>query len=846
MKKLLCERSINWYSLFAILCIVFLVSCSDEDDPKGNSSYTEIPIAEIIGTYQVSECLTYPNSGRQAVADESQIGNIWMIFEKAISIDCGEKVAHSYAYNTMTTTEKNMYAVSKEGDRLVVTYTSASKILTKVYLEPTTNECEDIDDIVNEILIEEITGTYEVIAYEVLTGANQPKSEGEIGNLWVIGQESVSINCGEEQTHTYANNTFTIGGSGYEVSFNEDKNLVVIFPSGNDKIKVTLKETTEKTCDNGDDGGGEEEITPPTVGKVELDKLYGYAEGTTGGEGATTANIHHFNDGKKFQTWLLAREKAKSAVPAIVWLSGTFKKDDGRAANSPWFDIKRTKNISIYGTNDFVMENIGFFLNEAENIIIRNVYIKMPKADNGADGISMQESSKVWVDHCTFESINQTKDYEDGSCDITHATKQVTVSWNRFIKTQKSCLVGHSNGATADVDITATFHHNYFEKSSSRHPRVRFGKAHVYNNFFDGVTTYGVGSAYGAKVLVEYNNFDNVHLPTDICTFPAKKSGSSWVSNLTGSVAGYLYEYNNTYTNKPSNASDPYPFTNVEYKAYNGEKLATPLTYDDFKPTYNYVVDTAEDIATIVPSATGVGKLPGYASAPIAVDNGGIAGGGDDGGDGGDDGGGDDGGETGVAIGGGWLAMNVGDAAGVNTASSDGTGITMVGKGKFESSAQTFSYVYREVTGNFEMTVRLDDYTSPTAKNQGQAGILFTPDISQSASNLLFAMSSKGGDGTYVHMYRLTAGTNGKATQTAPTGSGNVYLKIRREGNKSYASYSLDGGVTFGTEKNKEFSAALPEKLYIGFAVNSSDNSKTATAKFSDVKLNGTSLSFVD
>ena len=360
----------------------------------------------------------------------------------------------------------------------------------------------------------------------------------------------------------------------------------------------------------------------PVVGTVDPTALYGYGAQTTGGEGATAANSHHFNSGTAFRDWLKLREKNKSTTPAIVWLSGTFTAADGRDSGSPWFDIKRTSNISIYGTDSFKMQHVGFFLKEAQNIIIRNIYIVMPKADNGADGISMQESSNVWVDHCTFESANQEKDYEDGSCDITHATKNVTVSWCHYIKTQKSSLVGHSNSASEDVAITATFHHNFFDGSSSRHPRVRFGRVHVYNNFYNGCTTYGVGSAYRAMVLVEHNAFDNVHLPTDICTFPAKQSGSSWVSNLTGSVAGYLYAENNSFTNKPANSSNPYPFTNVEWKAYNGEKLATPLVYTDFKPSYSYPYDAADEVAAIVRSGAGVGKMQGFGSAPYAADNG--------------------------------------------------------------------------------------------------------------------------------------------------------------------------------------------------------------------------------
>ncbi len=366
---------------------------------------------------------------------------------------------------------------------------------------------------------------------------------------------------------------------------------------------------------------------PPTVGTVELDKVYGYGAGVTGGEGATSANILHFDNGKALQTWLLARTKSEKKgdhSPVIIWLSGTFVPTDGRDFSEahPWFDVKDVSNLSFYGTDDFVMDRIGIFCVRANNIIIRNINFRQPKANNGADAVSMQECDGVWVDHCTFTSLNQTKDYEDGSTDVTHASKNVTVSWCHYVKTQKSCLVGHSNSASADAAITATFHHNWFDQSNSRHPRVRFGKVHVYNNLYDNNATYGVGSAYGAKVLVEYNYFDGVRLPTDICTYPAKQSGSSWVSNLTGSVAGYLYATQDVYVNKPSNASDPYPFTNMAYTKYGGT-AGTALTYADFKPAYDYVVTAAEDVPTVVKDGAGYGKL-GWKDAPVAVNNGGI------------------------------------------------------------------------------------------------------------------------------------------------------------------------------------------------------------------------------
>ena len=421
------------------------------------------------------------------------------------------------------------------------------------------------------------------------------------------------------------------------LTFTVKKGAVKIYPTGNGLRFYSIRFGESGETPGPDDpdtppvpGEGDELEcpNPPTVGEVPIDQLVGYGASVTGGNAATGANILHFDNGKALQTWLLQRtkdEKKGDHSPKTIWLSGTFGPGDGRDFSEahPWFDVKDVSNLSFYGTDSFVMDRIGFFLVRANNIIIRNINFRQPKANNGADAVSIQTSDGVWVDHCTFTSLNQTKDYEDGSTDITHASKNVTVSWCRYIKTQKSCLVGHSNSASADAAITATFHHNWFDGSSSRHPRVRFGKVHVYNNLFYGCTTYGVGSAYGAKVLVEYNYFDGVHLPTDICTYPAKQSGSSWVSNLTGSVAGYLYATQDVYVNKPANASNPYPFTNVKYTVYNGTP-GSPLTYADFKPPYSYSVTAAEDVPAVVKAGAGYGKLSGFAEAPVAVNNGGI------------------------------------------------------------------------------------------------------------------------------------------------------------------------------------------------------------------------------
>ena len=59
-----------------------------------------------------------------------------------------------------------------------------------------------------------------------------------------------------------------------------------------------------------------------------------------------------------------------------------------------------------------------------------------------------------------------------------------------------------------------TYHHNWFDGTNQRHPRVRFGNpVHVYNNYYSNNGGYGVASTEGAGVLVEGNYFENTEDP---------------------------------------------------------------------------------------------------------------------------------------------------------------------------------------------------------------------------------------------------------------------------------------------------------------------------------------------
>ena len=118
-----------------------------------------------------------------------------------------------------------------------------------------------------------------------------------------------------------------------------------------------------------------------------------------------------------------------------------------------------------------------------------------------------------------------------------------------------------------------------------------------------------------------------------------------------------------------------------------------------------------------------------------------------------------------------------------------------------------------------------------------------TPDITKIGTDFIHAMSGRSQD-AYYYSFRLEAGAKAsKGAMPAASGTGDVVMKLRREGILCYVSYSLDGGATFGSEKKNEI-PGLPDTVYVGLAVNSANNETTGTAVFSSFEIDGSYVSF--
>ncbi|GAA3114267.1 hypothetical protein GCM10010466_01710 [Planomonospora alba] len=141
------------------------------------------------------------------------------------------------------------------------------------------------------------------------------------------------------------------------------------------------------------------------------------------------------------------------------------------------------------------------------NVIIRNLTFR------GAtdDAINVQMfSHHVWIDH------NDLCCGYDGLVDIKRGSSYVTVSWNHTHRHTKNMLLGHDddNAAQDTGRLKVTYHHNWFDRTPQRNPRVRFGEpVHVFNNYYVYNTDTGVACQAGAGCLVEGNYFERVEEP---------------------------------------------------------------------------------------------------------------------------------------------------------------------------------------------------------------------------------------------------------------------------------------------------------------------------------------------
>ncbi|KAH8708371.1 pectate lyase-like protein [Phaeosphaeriaceae sp. PMI808] len=221
----------------------------------------------------------------------------------------------------------------------------------------------------------------------------------------------------------------------------------------------------------------------------------GYATqngGTKGGAGGPVVTV---------STLAQLSAAAGASGPAVIVVQGAIS---GAAK------VVVTSDKTIIGKPGSSLTGIGLTILGQKNVIVRNMKIAKVLAEYG-DGVTINLSTNVWVDHCDLsgdETIG--KDTYDGLVDLSHAADFVTISNSYLHNHSKGTLVGHSdkNGAEDTGHLRVTYANNHFYKVDSRGPLLRFGTAHLFNNYYNEQST-GVNTRMGAQALVQSSVFEN-------------------------------------------------------------------------------------------------------------------------------------------------------------------------------------------------------------------------------------------------------------------------------------------------------------------------------------------------
>ncbi|ARU26843.1 carbohydrate-binding protein [Cellvibrio sp. PSBB006] len=345
--------------------------------------------------------------------------------------------------------------------------------------------------------------------------------------------------------------------------------------------------------------------TPP-IGEVPDFSMIGFATvpalgvpTTTGGAAGQEVTVTTF---EQLQQYVTASE------PYVIRVQGMIQPPD------QYVKLNVASNKSIIGVGDDAhLRLIGFRVggtsgcsdvynpaNEyVSNVIIRNltfsdVYDTGSNPD--ADAVTIEcFSHHVWVDHNTFlysAPSSSLMNRIDGAVDVKRGADWVTVSWNHFYQYNKTMLVGHvdSNAIQDAGRLHVTYHHNYFENTHQRHPRVRFGKTHLFNNYV-------------------FNDRSGPNRQISYIALAGPQSELYLEANNIQVDSGELYVIS-----EDSDANAKVTFTNdnlVQLTNPNAEWILEVNNGLAFEPSefYEYTINSVDLLSTLVPQHAGAGNL---------------------------------------------------------------------------------------------------------------------------------------------------------------------------------------------------------------------------------------------
>jgi len=224
------------------------------------------------------------------------------------------------------------------------------------------------------------------------------------------------------------------------------------------------------------------------------------------------------------------RNYAGSSAPYVIMVSDTIDFGSG--------GVTVASNKTICGTDSTVLIKGPLNIKGGvKNIVVKYLTITNP----AGDGITIRDGANyVYIEHCTVY------DCADGSIDITVESDFVTIAYCRFyyvevVNHEFVNLIGADDSNVTDLGkLHVTFHHNWWDTGGvCRMPLIRFGRVHMYNNYFGCFNNqYSSRARLEAQLYSEFNYYDRVNDP-----FTVEEGGKAKsIGNVYDNCKGTIYE----------------------------------------------------------------------------------------------------------------------------------------------------------------------------------------------------------------------------------------------------------------------------------------------------------------
>ncbi len=230
-----------------------------------------------------------------------------------------------------------------------------------------------------------------------------------------------------------------------------------------------------------------------------LDDRVGFGGQVTGGAGGPLCLVTRVEDDMEAGSL-----RGCLQTPSPVWIAFDLPVSAARITLGSRLEIGSNTTLDGRG-HEITLAGKGVSLIDRQNVILHNLKIEDGVAlppEIEEDAIHVEGSVGVWIDRVSVRA------FPGGALDITEAATDITVSRCRFADHALVMLIGNSNVTPGDGVIRVTLHHNLFDRTGQRHPRLRFGRVHAFNNVLIGWTDFGMSASMGGQLRSERNVFE--------------------------------------------------------------------------------------------------------------------------------------------------------------------------------------------------------------------------------------------------------------------------------------------------------------------------------------------------